>query len=128
MDYEIYTSLQGTRGSDGEVNLTLMATRDSPPIRLSDFIGGKGQIYDGYATVTLKFIITPSNDEGSVVLLFDNGLKEILRPEYVRIEHRENREKEIEEVPLITGKFLSLSSSKRWQPDKYEITGSSWWR
>lgn len=128
MEYKIYTSLEGTQGLDGEVNLTLEVLRESPPIWLSDFAGGKGYIFNGYSVHTRKFFIDLDQDCRRIELTFENGSKATLSPAFVRITEPRDPLNQLQVVPLKAGQALPLSSANQALSKQYLITGSSWWR
>ena len=128
MEYKIYTSLEGTRGYDGEVNLTLSVIREAPPIWLSDFAGGSGHIYDGYSTHTSKFCVVLDQDERRIELIFENGSRATLSPEFVRAFDPKDPLNQLQVVPLKAGQALRLSLANEPLSKHYLLAGSSWWR
>ncbi|WP_405121773.1 hypothetical protein [Pseudomonas petroselini] len=128
MEFQVYTSLKGTRGRDTEANLTLTITgnSDHPPKFLSDFAGGGEKIYDGYSTRTSKFVTAPANDPRRLSLTFENGSHATLHPCFERIQNPEDPLNQLRALPLAIGQMLALSYSDTPNSQDFEIIGFNW--
>lgn len=115
--YTLSTSKEDTIGSDGEVNLRLYVTLDNAPQRLSDFVGGGAEIYDGYSTHTSKFAIGLAGfDPRRIVLKSTNGEEVVINPEFIKKLDQADPFNQLEEIPLKLNQNLS----------GYIVKNSSW--
>ncbi|MGR4042834.1 hypothetical protein P7C00_18670 [Pseudomonas sp. JDS08PS003] len=125
--YKLYTSLKKTRGLDEQVNLTLNVEMGSAPKFLSEFVGGFGEIYDGYSTTTRKFEIFLDQDERRLRLNFSDGARETLNPQFERLLNPIDPLNQLQVVPLSIDQTLLLSQEGEFFSKEYLVTGSNWW-
>ncbi|WP_156181560.1 hypothetical protein [Halomonas sp. PR-M31] len=119
--------LDGTRGTDTEVNLYLEITSDSTPLYLSDFAGGKGNVFDGYTTTDLEFIIKEGKtDKCRPYLIFSNGDTATMSPSFERI-ITSDPFNQLQEIPLKLGETILLKYGKdHLLPKEYLIVNFNW--
>lgn len=115
--YILSTSKIDTVGLDTEVNLRLEITREKAPERLSDFIGGSAELFDGYSTRTTRFTIEAADfDQRRICLKSANHKEFIINPEFIRKTPVDDPLNQLTEVPLKFGQHLS----------DYVVRNSNW--
>ncbi|WP_312373911.1 hypothetical protein [Stutzerimonas nitrititolerans] len=108
MKYTLYTSQEGTIGSDSEVNLSFNVERDSAPINLSHFNGGIAKLYDGYSTQTTEYRIELTSYDPRRLILKNANVNELeIHPEFIRASDPKDPLNQLIEVPLKLNQNLS---------------------
>lgn len=126
MTYKLYTSLERTLDLDGQVDLSLHVELDSAPIWLSDFAGGSGELYNGYTTTGRKFKIISAHDKRRIVLVFNEGDRATLSPEFVRHFNPHDPLNQLQAIPLKSRQTLLLAYENEALASEYIVTGSNW--
>lgn len=106
--------------------MSLEAILESPPIYLSDFIGGSGSIYDGYSTHTDNFTIVKHEYSWCICAIFSEGTTATLIPPKEKIENPANPLVQTRELPLAIGRHVFLAFNSNEFHKSYEITRISW--
>ncbi|WP_206751184.1 hypothetical protein [Cupriavidus agavae] len=106
--------------------MTLSIDRPTPPRHLSDFVGGSGEISDGYSDTKRRFQIEECTfDERRLELSFEHGRRQVLNPAFQRTYAGEIVHPLVV-MPLACGQRLNLSKSD-FESDEYVVTYSNWW-
>lgn len=113
-DFILYTIKNETQGLDTQVNLRLKVVRNDSPIRLSDFLGGTAELFDGYSTTTSEYAISLTEYDNRRLKLINNTSHVLeIYPEFKPSMDPKNP---LDEIPLKQGQDLS----------GYTITKFSW--
>jgi len=127
MIYTLYACLEGTRGQDNEVTLTLVVDRPAPPHYLADFVGGSGAIADGYSDTKQMFQIDDYKyDAQRLELSFEDGRRHVLNPAFQQTSAGEVV-RSLVVLPLASAQRLNLNKSD-FENSQYVVTHASWWQ
>ena len=125
MEYSLGLVQVDTKGSDGQVNLSLKINCTTKPIYLSDFSGGSSELFDGYSGYTTQFGISNSpNDERRLLLTSktDSVSSATLAPQFIRNDAPKDPFNQLEALPLKKGQILSLGFESEGYGREFEIT------
>ncbi|MGF7001278.1 hypothetical protein [Paraburkholderia sp. GAS32] len=126
MIYTLYACLEGTRGQDNEVTLTLSVDRPAPPYYLADFVGGSGAVSDGYSDTKQMFQIDAcKHDAQRLELSFEDGRRHVLNPAFQQT-YTGEVVRPLVVLPLASAQRLNLNRSD-FDDSKYVVTHASWW-